>query len=72
MHSTRFVQRSRPTGQASRPGAAEETRSAQATTNGATGGGGMSIEMWRADDGGRAVLQRKLQRGVFEEFALER
>jgi osmotically-inducible protein OsmY len=31
----------------------------------------MSIEMWRADDGGRAVLQSRLQRAVFDEFALE-
>ena len=31
----------------------------------------MSIEMWRADDGGRAVVQSRLQRGVFDEFALE-
>jgi osmotically-inducible protein OsmY len=31
----------------------------------------MSIEMWRADDGGRAVLQSRLQRGVFDEFAHE-
>ena len=31
----------------------------------------MSIEMWRADDGGRAVLQGRLQRGVFDEFAHE-
>ncbi len=37
----------------------------------AAGGGGMSIEMWRADDGGRAVLQGKLQRAVFDEFATE-
>jgi osmotically-inducible protein OsmY len=35
------------------------------------GGGGMSIEMWRADDGGRAVLQSRLQRGVFDEFVHE-
>ena len=34
-------------------------------------GGGMSIEMWRADDGGRAVLQSKLQRSVFDEFLHE-
>ena len=31
----------------------------------------MSIEMWRADDGGRAVLQSRLQRGVFDEFVHE-
>jgi osmotically-inducible protein OsmY len=31
----------------------------------------MSIEMWRADDGGRAVLQSRLQRSVFDEFAHE-
>jgi len=31
----------------------------------------MSIEMWRADDGGRAVRQSRLQRGVFDEFAHE-
>jgi osmotically-inducible protein OsmY len=31
----------------------------------------MSIEMWLADDGGRAVLQGKLQRAVFDEFANE-
>ena len=37
----------------------------------AAGGGGMSIEMWRADDGGRAVLQSRLQRGVFDEFVHE-
>jgi hypothetical protein len=37
----------------------------------ASGGGGMSIEMWRADDGGRAVLQSRLQRGVFDEFVHE-
>jgi osmotically-inducible protein OsmY len=31
----------------------------------------MSIEMWRADDGGRAVLQSRLQRSVFDEFVHE-
>jgi osmotically-inducible protein OsmY len=36
-----------------------------------SGGGGMSIEMWRADDGGRAVLQGRLQAGVFDEFIQE-
>lgn len=56
---------------APRPRAAEPTGSGQTTTGGASGGGGMSIEMWRADDGGRAVLQGRLQRSVFDEFAHE-
>ncbi|HUK22342.1 MAG TPA: BON domain-containing protein [Gemmatimonadales bacterium] len=31
-------------------------------------GGGMAIEMWRADDGGRAILDRRLQEQVFDAF----
>lgn len=54
-----------------RPRAAGPTTVTPAIAGGAPGGGGMSIEMWRADDGGRAVLQDRLQRGVFDEFAHE-
>jgi osmotically-inducible protein OsmY len=54
-----------------RPRAAEHGGTALSISGRAPGGGGMSIEMWRADDGGRAVLQSRLQRGVFDEFALE-
>ena len=56
---------------ARRPRTGERSAAGPTPTAGAPGGGGMSIEMWRADDGGRAVLQSRLQRAVFDEFALE-
>ena len=55
----------------SRPRAPQPGGPGSSGTSRAPGGGGMSIEMWRADDGGRAVLQGKLQRAVFDEFANE-
>ena len=33
--------------------------------------GGLSIEMWRADDGGLAVRDGRMQRAVFDEFGLD-
>jgi osmotically-inducible protein OsmY len=56
---------------APRPRTSVQGAATPTITGGAPGGGGMSIEMWRADDGGRAVLQGRLQRGVFDEFAHE-
>jgi osmotically-inducible protein OsmY len=56
---------------AARPRAPERGAMALTITGGTRGGGGMSIEMWRADDGGHAARQSKLQRGVFDEFAHE-
>ena len=57
--------------QAGPRGRAGRHNSVTPITGTASGGGGMSIEMWRADDGGRAVLQSRLQRGVFDEFVHE-
>ena len=69
--TTRVARRPRVTRVLSHPRAAEHAGKGLTIGGQAPGGGGMSIEMWRADDGGRAVLQSKLQRGVFDEFAHE-
>jgi hypothetical protein len=50
---------------------AKRTRAGLPPIRLSTSGGGLAIEMWRAEDDGIAVAERQLQADVFDQFAVE-